>query len=190
MSNSVKQEKRRLIMDIFIVVFILIIVLIVIWILSSGRETVVTSTTETEKQEKIICKTDSDEASFFKSNLETSSEHEIRIVLINNKMSRLYTDYSFTFESNSIAENEAGVLHARHNEMLGKNNIPLDVFSINFSINDNTVKIEMFGEPKNLNSVTSKLFFIDASEFDKVKSMSSASIKTLYESKAFSCVDN
>lgn len=187
MSNSVKKAKRQIIVDIIVVVLIAVVVVAVILILSSGKETIVTEQGEDNETSVIICKNNSNEKSFFHTTYNIKVDNELRFMMKNNKMDKLFATYKGELDDSATAEYVVSLMHADYNELLGKNNIHQNTFSPNFTTKDNTLTIELFGNVTDINSVTSKLFFIDASEFNKVKSLSSANLKKLIENKGFSC---
>ena len=188
MANSVKKTRRQLVVDIIIVLLIAALIIILIVILNSGKETVTTTTTEQDEKEVLICKNHDDEKSFFKSSYKPSTVgHELRIIVSNNKLETITMTYTGTYDDPATAERARALMHADHNILLGSNNISEDVFSSLFNSEGNVVRIELFGKANDINSVTSRFFYIDTSEFYKVKNMSSSGLKTTFENKGFSC---
>ena len=188
MSNSVKKTKRQLAFSITIVVLVTALIIGIILVLNSGRETKTVTTTDKGAHGTLNCINHDDENSFYKSEYTaTSVEHELRIVIKDDAMDKLSMKYIGTYENENIAKKSSALIHAKHNELLGSNNISQNIFSTNFSNTDNKLTIELFGEVKNINSVTSKLFYIDQSEFNKIKSFSSSQLKSTFENKGFSC---
>ena len=188
MANSVKKTSRQLVVDIIIVLLIAAFVIALIVILNSGKETVTTTTTDQDKKDMLICKNHDDEKSFFKSSYQPSSvSHELRMIVSGNKLDTITMTYTGTYDDPTTAERARALMHADHNILLGSNNISEDIFSSLFSSEGSVVKIELFGRASDINSVTSKLFYIDTSEFYKVKNMSSSGLKTTFENKGFSC---
>ena len=188
MSNSVKKTKRQLALSITIVVLVTAIIVGIILVLGSGRETIIVATSEDNVYDTLICKNHDDVNSFYKSSYQAISvEHEVRIVLKDDFMEKIYMKYTGIYENEDVAKKSRALIHANHNELFGSNNISEDIFSSNFTSNGNKLTIELFGETKNINSITSRLFYIDQSEFNKIKSFSSSQIKNAFEKKGFSC---
>ncbi len=187
MSNSVKKTRRQLAISIVIVVLITAVIVGVILILGSGKETKTVTSVESDVEKTIVCTNSDDETSFFKSGYPNSAKHEVRIIVKNNKMDKLSMKYTGVYESEYVAEKSSGIIHAAYNDLLGKNSISQGVFSPNFMKNGSTLTIELIGEVKDINPVTAKLFYIDQSEFNKIKSFSLDGIKRTYENKGFSC---
>ena len=187
MSNSVKKAKRQIIVDIILVILITVIVVAVVLILSSSKETIVTEQGEDNETSVIICKNNSNEKSFFQTTYNLKADNELRFMMKNNKMDKLFATYKGELDDSATADYVVSLMHADYNKLLGSNNIPENTFSPNFTSKDNTLTIELFGNVTDINSVTSKLFFINASEFNKVKLLSSVNLKKLIENKGFLC---
>lgn len=188
MSNSVKKTRRQLATSIVIVVLITAVVVGLILILGSGRETRTVTNEESDEEKTVVCTNSNDEKSFFKSGYSANPvKHEVRIITKNNKMDKLSIKYTGVYESEYITGKSSGLIHAAYNDLLGKNNIAQDIFSPNFMKNGSTLTIELYGNVNDINFVTSKLFYIEQSEFNKIKSLSTDGLKKIYENKGFSC---
>lgn len=188
MANSVKKTKRQIFVDIIIVALIAAFVIFLIIILNGRKETVTTTTTEKDKNSTVVCKTDkSIESGVFDFRGPKEHKHEIKVMLLNDKMDKISYTYSGTYESNKDAENAHAFLHASYNEYMGKFSQKASTFSPNFNNAGTEATINLFGQAGDINSYTGKLFFLDSNEYYKAKSLSSDMLKKLYENKGFSC---
>ena len=188
MANSVKKTRRQLIVDIIIVILIAAFVIALIMILNGGKETITTTTSEKDKNSTIVCKSSAHvENEVFKYGEPASFTHEIKVMLLNNKMDKLSYTYTGNYGSTTAAETAHAVLHASYNEYMGKFKQTPGYFSPNFSDAGAEASFNLFGEVNNINSYTGKIFFLDSSEYNKAKSLSSSMLKKLYENKGFSC---
>ncbi len=188
MANSVKKTRRQLIVDIIIIILIAAFVIFLIVILSGRKETVTTTTTEKDKNSTLVCKTSKDlESGIFDYLSPNSHSHEIKIMLLNNKINKISYAYTGTYATDGAARNAHAFLHADYNEYMGKFSQKASDFSPNFNDAGTEVMISLFGQVENINSYTGKLFFLDSSEYNKAKTFSSDMLKKLYENKGFSC---
>lgn len=187
MTNSVKKEKKQFAIDAVIVVVIAIAVLTVFWVLSSSKQTTTYSEAEVDASDALVCKNNTDDGSFFKTSERISVSHEIRILVKKDALSTITLIYTGQFESKSATEYASGVLHADYNKHLSEYGLSPSEFAPRFNTEDNTLTITLYANVGAINSVSSKLFYIDSSEFNKVKSMDVDKLKSLYESKGFLC---
>ena len=188
MANSVKKTRRQLILDIIIVILIAAFVVFLIVVLNGQKETVTTTVTDKDKNSTIVCKTSDDiENGVFSYLSPEAHTHEVKIILLNNKMDKISYTYSGTYKFDGEAKDAHAFLHANYNDYMGKYNQKTNLFAPNFNDAGAEVTISLFGQVKDVNSYTGKLFFLDSSEYNKVKSLSSDMLKKLYENKGFTC---
>ena len=188
MANSVKKTRRQIVVDVIAVLLIAAFVIFLIIILNGRKETVTTTNTNKDKNSVIVCKSSSDLKNDVFNYFEPETHiHEIKIMLINNKMDKISYNYSGTYKSDNEAKSAHAFLHANYNEYLGKYSQKTSDFSPNFNDSGVEATISLFGTAEKVNSYTGKLFFLDSSEYYKAKSLSSDLLKKLYENKGFSC---
>lgn len=187
MSNSVRREKKQFVIDVIIIVIIAIATAVIVWILSVSKETKTITQTETSEHESVVCINDSDGESFFKSDSIIRVSHEIKVLLKNDKMDSISLRYVGEFSSNNEADQMGGVFHGNYNKYFAKYNLNPSDYSPNFVIDANTVTISLFGSVNSINTYTSKLFFIDSSDYYKIKAFSINEIESYYKNRGFSC---
>ena len=204
MANSVKKEKKRLIIDILIIVVVAIITMAIVWILTSGKTTNSVTTFEQDSTGSVVCtlKKTSDESkddagvqdqddtnqAFFTDARVKESTETVKVVLTNGKMDKIFYSFDGKTENEKVAEQVAAQLLANQNEYLGKYGVALNTFSPSFSNVGDMVEIRLFGRASDISAYTGKLFYISSSEYNKVKSFSADMIKKTYTNKGFSCV--
>ena len=188
MSNSVKKERKKLIIDIVIIALIAIVVFWVVWILSSGKETVQTTTEVTDEADSVSCHISSDlEDGFFEFKEPTLINQEVKAIFTNKKLSKIYYSYTGEYDSSKKAESASALITAQFNEYLGGHGVSLSTVSHSIYNIDATVRADLYTEAKNINLYTGKLFLLDSNEFNTAKSLAPASFEKLYKNKGFVC---
>ena len=124
MANSVKSEKKKLIIQIVIIVSIALLCGIVTWILTSGKETHTVTTTEQDKSVSVVCETNTTlEDSFFDYESFNKINQQVKTVFINNELKKIFYSSTTEYDSAETASSMSATLLARYNLYLGKYNI-------------------------------------------------------------------
>lgn len=188
MSNSVKKEKKKLIIDIAIVVVIVAIIAFVIFVLTNHRETIQTTDTEPDNSDSISCHIDSKiENQFFDFRSPKTISQEVKATFNDNKPSKLFYSFVGEYESSKEAESASALITAAYNEYLGGHGISLSTISHTIYSIDSTARADLYAEIKNVNLYTSKFFLLDSNEFNSAKSLGPKSFEKLYKNKGFTC---
>lgn len=187
MSEYEKRKKRKKIFTcIVILLLVILIILILIWLLK-GKETQISEDDEGSDWESLVCTTGENDEAYFKNSVANGEEHKIKLIFIDDKLSRIF--YSYTGEYNSVrtAQTVIDSMHADYNIYMGDNKMTLDLLSPTFSAIDKTVRIDLYGWVSDVNAVTAKLFFFDRENYEAVKNYSEDRLEAFYENKGFSC---
>lgn len=189
MSNSVRKERKKLVIDIVIIVVVALVVAVLVWILTSGKETtIMTDTGATDETDSVSCKIGEDlESGFFDFKKPNTINQEVKAIFTNKKLSKIYYSYTGEYESGSKAESASAFLTAQFNEYLGGHGISLSTVSHSIYSIDSSVRIDLYTEVKNLNLYTGKLFLLDSNEFNTAKALAPPTFEKLYKNKGFVC---
>lgn len=188
MANSVKSEKKKLIIQIVIVVLIALLCGIVTWILTSGKETYTVSTTEHDKSVSVVCEINTaQEDSFFDYKNFNKINQQVKTVFVNNELKKIFYSSATEYDSAETASSMSATLLARYNIYLGKFNIPHSKMNSSFDTVNSTLRIDIYTESDNINSYTGKIFYIDSDEFYNIKSSNPNTLKNIFIGKGFSC---
>ena len=200
MANSVRKEKKRLIIDIVIIVVIAVVTALVVWILTSGKTTNTVTTFEKDATGSVVCTikgatssnvdtdTDADKIKpFFTDKRIRDYTETVKIILTNNKMDKISYSYDGVADDDKTAERVAAQFLADQNEYLGKYGVALNIFSPSFNNVGNKVEVRLFGKAGDINTYTGKLFYISSSEYYDARNFSADLLKKMYENKGFSC---
>ena len=188
MSNSVRKERKKLIIDIIVVAVIAVAVFLIVWILTSGKETVETSTEMTDETDSVSCYISSDlENGFFDFKEPNTIYQEVKAIFTNKKLSKIYYSYTGEYDSSKKAESTSAFMTAQFNEYLGGHGVSLNTVSHSIYNIDATVRADLYTEAKSINLYTGKLFLLDSNEFNTAKSLAPTSFEKIYKNKGFVC---
>lgn len=89
-----------------------------------------------------------------------------------------------TYASAEAASKANDVLHADYNIYMA---IDAEKLTPNFSIVDNTLKINLFANRNQMDTKVGKLFFLNDAETENFAKYKDEDLKELYQNKGFSC---
>ena len=159
---------------------------VVAFMLFSSKEThILANTTETTIR-SLVCSSADPKNPFFVSGTETNN-HELKVTYRGETADKISYNYDGSYASNSVADTAGSSLHADYNIYMGENGSYQDNLYPTFSVVDNKLKVSLYTEYGKINSVTAKLFFINAEEFHDLDNYSIEDLGNLYAEKGFSC---
>jgi hypothetical protein len=188
MTNSVRREKKKIIISVIIITIIAVIVFCVVWILTNHKETLEKTTYDKDETSSVVCSTSNQiEESFFDFDGAESIYQEIKALFINKKLNRIFYSYTGQYESADDAKTKASALLANYNIYLGKHNISLDTINSSIDSVDSTVRIDLYTNSNSINVYTGKLFLLSSSEFNSAKSADQTMFAKYYKNKGLTC---
>ena len=190
MAIKKKNEPSPMLVSILIL-FLITVVSLLAWFFTNGSETrnstITTNNTETSS---LICKSSSPKNPFFNDSATINTQHEIRALFNDDKLSKIFYIYSATYGSKEQADYYKSIMAADYNRYLSENSTPLNILSKTFSTSDNESKITLYGDADKINNVTASIFLLNADNDYNKDNNTGADIKKLYEDQGFSCEIN
>lgn len=138
----------------------------------------------------IICKSSNPSFESFFEDGANSSTYTIKYTFKNGKADKISFTYNGKYASAEDAEYANASAHASYNIFMSKTSKDSGVFSPSFSNTDSSMQINLFGDVKDLTSLTAGIFYIDADTFKKIDFTSLDEVVKNYENKNFSCTFN
>ena len=187
--KSNKTTKNVIILVVFLAVFAAVILILVN--LFSEKTTVTTGGSEVTSSSSLYCTTKSKNIPdvFFDLSTADTADQAIKVLFKNNKIDNIAYNATATYQDPDVAKNAHATLYADYGKYVQDAGRSMDVFSPNFSVSGNEVKISLYSDYKQLDSKTAKIFLIDTSE-TSLDSYTSKVLSTLYKTKGFSCESN
>lgn len=177
-------KKTKLLMKVAIVVAITAGVAFALYLLFHTKRTYVTTTESKKNTSVLICEAKTTKDGFFNTYDAYDIEQKIKIVFIENMPDKLNYLYNGTYVSAEVASKASGLLHADYNIYMG---IDTEKLTPNFSIIDNTLKINLFASRNQMDTRVGKIFFLTNEEVKNFNTYKDKDLKELYQNKGFSC---
>ena len=190
-SNKKKKKlsKRIIILVVFLAVFAIVILILVN--LFSEKTTITTGGAEVTSSSSLYCTTKSKNVpdAFFDLTNADTADQAIKVLFKNKKIDNIAYNSTITYSDPDIAKNAHATLYAGYGKYVQEAVRDMNIYSPNFSVSGNEVKISLYADYKQLDSKTAKIFLIDTSETG-LDSYTSKVLSTLYKTKGFSCESN
>ncbi|MBQ3441237.1 hypothetical protein IJG27_02925 [Candidatus Saccharibacteria bacterium] len=185
-SKKKNNTKKITILVVFLAVFAAVILLLVN--LFNEKITVTTGGSEVTSSSSLYCTTKSKNIpdTFFDLSTADTADQAIKVLFKNNKIDNIAYNATATYQDPDVAKNTHATLYAGYGKYIQDAGRSMDVFSPNFSVSGNEVKISLYSDYKQLDSKTAKIFLIDTSETN-LDSYTTKVLSTLYKTKGFSC---
>ena len=167
-------------------IFIIIIIMI-IWLIFRPKESHTSSNVAGEKIILLKCKSENPEDAFFETFSAKESTHEIRATFKDDKIDKISYIFEAKYDSLKAAEAANASLHGQYNKYMGEYGLSEQSLNPNFAVIDDSIKIYLDTDKKNINHSTSQFFFLNSDEFQRFSSRNSEELKQIYENKDFSC---
>lgn len=191
MTELEKKSKNKKIISsttIWIVAIAVSIALSVAAFMLFGSKETHISTSKTETTIKsLMCNSADPKNPFFVSETAETNNHVVKVTYRGEIADKISYNYDGSYTSSSVADTVGSSLHADYNIYMGKNGAYQESLYPTFSVVDNKLKVSLYTEYNKVNSVTAKLFFINAEEFHDLDNYSIEDLKNLYVEKGFSC---
>ena len=188
---TTKKDKHPSSILAFAIILPSIAILLLIWGFTNGSEShTSTITTNNLKTSSLVCKSNYPKNPFFNDSAAINTQHEIRVLLNDDRLSKIFYIYSAVYDSAKQADYYNSIMAADYNKYLSGHNTPLNILSKTFSTSDNESKITIYSNVDKINSVTANIFLLDANNNYNKDNNTSADIKKLYENQGFSCEIN
>ena len=158
-----------------------------VFMLFRGEETHISTNTAETIIKSLVCNAANPKNPFFISETAENYNHEIKVTYRGETADKISYMYDGVYVSNSVADTAGASLHADYNIYMGENGVYQESLYPTFSVVDNKLKVSLYADYKKLNSVTAKLFFINAEEFHDLDNYSAEELSNLYAEKGFSC---
>lgn len=181
-----KHTKQIVVLVVFLAVFAVVVLILVN--LFNEKTTVTTGGSEVTSSSSLYCTTKSKnipDAFFDLTNADTADQ-AIKVLFKNKKIDNIAYNSTITYSDPDIAKNAHATLYAGYGKYVQEAGRDMNIYSPNFSVSGNELKISLYADYKQLDSKTAKIFLIDTSETG-LDSYTSKVLSTLYKTKGFSC---
>lgn len=174
---------------VILVVFLAILVGVVVFLISlfTPKTTYTSSGDGTTNTQSLYCTTKSKnvDGTFFDLSNADSASQAIKVIFKNKKIDNISYSATIAYSDNNVAKTEEAKLNTKYGTYVQDDGKNREIFSPNFSTNNNEVKISLYADLKQLNNHLAKIFLIDTN--DSISSYTSKVLSTLYKSKGFDC---
>lgn len=182
-----KNKKAMSLVATWIVILAVVIAVVAFFMVNfRSTETYMSTSSDGATVGSLSCTAVNPENPFFASSAQNSN-HELKITTRGQAKDKISYVYNGEYASNAAAETAGSSLHADYNIYMGENGIYQESLYPTFSVVENRLKVSLYTEFDKINSVTARLFFINADEFHELNDYSVEDMKVLYESKGFLC---
>ena len=182
------EEKKKRIGYVLVLLAILLGVAFFIILISQKKTSYTSEDISFDKQEVLICSTGDNGAAFFQISGVTEVKHEVKIILSNQKINKLFYLYNGKTGSEEQAEAAMTSMHATYDIYMGKNNSSYaSKPTANFSHVGNEVRADIYSKVDSINSVTAKFFFLDGDRISEILEKNGEELKDYYTIRGFSC---
>lgn len=123
---------------------------------------------------------------FFDVSQADNASQTIKVIFNNKKIDSIFYNAVLIYPDNNKAIAAEATLNSAYGNYLQANGEDRNLFSPNFSVDGNEVKVSLYTDRDKLSSKLAKVFLIDTSE-TSLDSYSSKVLSTLYKTKGFSC---
>lgn len=190
MSTEEVEKKKYTRITIILVVFLAVAIGLVVFFINlfNPKSTYTSSGSEVTTTASLYCTTKSKnipDAFFDMSDAESASQI-IKVIFKNKKIDNISYNADAIYDNKDKAKNEEAKLHYKYASYVQDDGKNIDVFSPNFSANENGIKISLYADKKQLNNTLAKIFLIDTSD-TSLDSYTSKVLSTLYKTKGFTC---
>ena len=184
-----KNTKIVTILVVFLIVFAIVILILVN--LFSEKTTVTTGGSEVTSSSSLYCTTRSKNIpdAFFDLEKADTAEQAIKVLFRDNKIDNIAYNTTITYSDPDKAKQEEANFHARYGTYVQDNGKNMDIFSPNFAVSGNEVRISLYSDYKELNNSFAKIFLIDTTD-TSLSSYNAKVLSTLYKTKGFTCESN
>ncbi len=187
MSEKNEKKNNRWIMW-TIIPIVLVLIVIACWLLFRGKETHVSTPSESNKQVAVECRSNGTiQGSFFDDTRAEKVSHIIKGLFSDNTLGRITYNYEASYSSAGAAETELAYLHAQHNKYLSGRGLDQNILKSTFSNTDERVKITMFTDADKIVIEDAQFFFLNSDDFQRFRSYNKEEFADMYKSKGFSC---
>ena len=193
MKESDKEKKRKHTIDTVIIVTIIIFIAIVIFLLTFRKETRIIENYESGNTSALVCtsKDNNSDTTFFYSDTAKSLEHKVKLVYLDNRISKMSYEYDGEYDGEEAAKKDSGHLHTRYNLYFGDHGVNHEILAPVFQFTGNRALIRLYlDDYSKMNPVIGKVFYIGEGIIDTVAKNSPNETKKIYENKGFSCIIN
>ena len=112
-----------------------------------------------------------------------SNKQEIKIAFKNDYIATIMYTLDANYNYKKIAKEKEAKLYADYDHFMTDHGLNIEKLSTTFTSSDLKVKIKLYAEKENLNSMTVKLFLLDSANGE----YSSKVLQKYYEEKGFTC---
>lgn len=189
MKSTHKSKDSNTIKTVKIITFIAILVVISVILTLIFRSHTTTTTVNKQGSDTsyIDCLASNPNDPFFISTTAESVSHEVKIILIDDKASKLSYNFHGTYSSNAAASKDIDNFNAKYYTYMGDHNLDHQLLSPNLAAVDTTSEVSLFAPLNKISSVTSQFFFLNEEQYQNLTNYSPDDLKDLYKKKGFLC---
>lgn len=168
---------------------LILFVVFVIVILSYDKKTDVSTSTSSSETKTLVCNTGPVEKAFFTIDDASQVQHEVKIMFVDDKISKLFYTYDGKLRDGDAAEGAATDMHIKYDRYLSQRKLESSGnLQTTFSHPGTEVRIDIYTGPEGINGDTASFFFFDNEELDSMMKQNSDGLKKYYTENGFSCV--
>ena len=191
MNETTKKKRTHLVFYILIFIAAVAGATAILLGLFGSKETYYSSTAEPSNVGSIYCVASTPDTPFFTSENALSEKHEVKVTFKSDSPDKVAYSYTGTFATAEEAHQAHADYHAKYNIYMGANNLDSETLTPHFLDVDNTARIDLFAEKKNLDITTAPLFYLSTREAVNFYRYTDENFRTNLESRGFTCtIDN
>ena len=131
----------------------------------------------------LSCSINDSQQSFFDLSETVNNKQEIKIAFKDDYISTIMYTLDANYNYKKIAKEKEAKFYADYDHFMADHGLSIEKLSTIFTSSDLKVKIKLYAEKENLNSMTAKLFLLDSANGE----YSSKVLQKYYEEKGFTC---
>ena len=168
--------------------FIIVIVIFFVVLLSYEKTSNTTTTTTSSKQSTLTCSSGPSEDAFISLEGASQVKHEIKVMLIDDSISKFFYMYTGKLKNEEEAEDSSTKIHADYDTYLAKNKYSSS-YKVDATFNHpgTSVRVDMYTGVDGINTDTATFFFLEQDKLDELMKMDGKELKKYYTDKKFKC---
>ncbi len=190
MNGRIKKTLRGILVSIIILIVLLILVFL-IFFLGCEKRINENSSINTDVQSALSCASGSTEEAFFSIDGASQVKHVVKILLINDSVSKVFYMYEGKLKDADSAKASVVSMDLKLGSYLHEkgHDSPRKIEST-FNHIKNEVRIDLYADRDGLNKDTATLFFLGGEEIDKLLVAGHNELRDYYVGKGFICDDH
>ncbi len=183
------KNKNKGSIGIFVASFVVVaIIAFIIVILNYGSEKQSSVEYTDSNQKTLICDSGPNEEAFFTIDNASRVKHEIKVMFIDDKISKFFYMYDGKFKDETEAEYGSTDMHIKYDRYLGANKYDSSSkVSATFNHPGTGVRIDVYTGAEGINPATAAFFFLDKDNLNELMKKGGEELKSYYKKKGFDC---